>query len=94
MDAQGCFLELEKQTGYGRMIFKDCKKKKPNKQTYKTNTKGKWMYFKERVLAISHDYRLDWSYILHISLFQLQQRCHFPSLSSNLRKFEVKMQKL
>ena len=44
MDAQGCFLELEKQTGYGRMIFKDCKKKKTkqtNKQTHKTNTKGK-----------------------------------------------------
>ena len=36
MNAQGCFLELEKQTGYGRMIFKYCKKqkkKKPNKQT-------------------------------------------------------------
>ena len=65
-------------------------KKKPNKQTYKTNTKGKWIYFKERVLAISHDYRLDWSNILHISLFQLQQRCHSPSLSSNLRKFKVK----
>ena len=27
MDAQGCFLKLEKQTGHGRMIFKDCKKK-------------------------------------------------------------------
>ena len=48
MDAQGCFLELEKQTGYGRMIFKDCKKKtkQTNKQTHKTNTKGKWMYLK------------------------------------------------
>ena len=33
MDAQGCFLQLEKQTGHGRMIFKDCKKKKTNKQT-------------------------------------------------------------
>ena len=37
MNAQGCFLELDKQTGYGRMIFKYCKKKqnkkKPNKQT-------------------------------------------------------------
>ena len=32
MDAQGCFLQLEKQTGHGRMIFKDCKKK-TNKQT-------------------------------------------------------------
>ena len=60
MNAQGCFLELEKQTGYGRMIFKYCKKQKTknkknqtNKQTHKTNTKGKWMYFKERVLALS-----------------------------------------
>ena len=35
MDAQGCFLELEKQTGYGRMIFKYCNKKKTqtNKET-------------------------------------------------------------
>ena len=45
MNAQGCFLELEKQTGYGRMIFKYCKKQKQtkqtNKQTHKTNTKGK-----------------------------------------------------
>ena len=36
MDAQGCFLQLEKQTGHGRMIFKDCKKnKQTNKQTNK-----------------------------------------------------------
>ena len=35
------------------------------------------------------DYRLDWSCILHISLFQLQQHV-FPFLSSNLRKFKVK----
>ena len=36
MDAQGCFLELEKQTGYGRMIFKDCKKNQTNKRIKRT----------------------------------------------------------
>ena len=37
MNAQGCFLELEKQTGYGRMIFKYCKKKKKNQTNKQTN---------------------------------------------------------
>ena len=42
MNAQGCFLELEKQTGYGRMIFKYCKNKKTKKkQTKQTNKRIK-----------------------------------------------------
>ena len=40
MDAQGCFLELEKQTGYGRMIFKDCKKKNQTNKRIKRTQKG------------------------------------------------------
>ena len=40
MNAQGCFLELEKQTGYGRMIFKYCKKQK-KKKTKQTNKRIK-----------------------------------------------------
>ena len=40
MDAQGCFLEVEKQTGYGRMIFKDCKKKNQTNKRIKRTQKG------------------------------------------------------
>ena len=60
MDAQGCFLQLEKQTGHGRMIFKDCKKKnkQTNKQTHKTTTKGSECISKREFYHLL-DYMLD-----------------------------------
>ena len=59
MNAQGCFLELEKQTGYGRMIFKYCKKqkKKPNKRIKRTQ-KGSECISKREFWHFL-DYRLD-----------------------------------
>ena len=41
MNAQGCFLELEKQTGYGRMIFKYCKKQQLSLNLGKFKVKSK-----------------------------------------------------
>ena len=78
--------------GMGAWSLRIAKNKQTNKQTnkrIKRPQKGSECISKREFYHFL-DYRLDWSYISHISLFQLQQRCHSPSLSSNLRKIQSK----